>query len=212
MADFELSKILSGDPLPRVPVEDDPDIDKWRRDVVSYLRRLTGKLTNQAIDDAVTPTLIWEDFNHTNFTIFNTPSDNDFKVLRTVSIPANTIRTGFGLQVEAWGRWPVGQIVAGWIMRFTLGGVVVADQTPIPQQGVNSEHWFLRGVVTVGVNGWIWTARNGNTIAKGKFTTGGIDLTIDNDFTIDVDGPNAITQFSIDVSHLRQSGTRTPPT
>lgn len=55
MANVNLGKILSGEALPKIPPDKDPEKDKWRRDVVAYLRRLAGLFTNQnmASDEAL---------------------------------------------------------------------------------------------------------------------------------------------------------------
>lgn len=41
--------IISGDPLPVLPPIDDPEQDKFNRDLVSYLRRLAGRFTTEIL-------------------------------------------------------------------------------------------------------------------------------------------------------------------
>ena len=46
MAKRSMASIASGEPLPIIPPSDDPETEKWRRDVINYLRRLTGLFTD----------------------------------------------------------------------------------------------------------------------------------------------------------------------
>lgn len=52
MADKEtMAKILSGEPLPTQPPVDDPELSKFHRDLINYLRRIAGKFTTQNMPD-----------------------------------------------------------------------------------------------------------------------------------------------------------------
>lgn len=203
----ELSRILSGDPLPRVPVEDDPDIDKWRRDVVSYLRRLTGKLTNQIIEDSAGAMVIWEHLDDVTSTVTSTAGNSGWKTLKSVTIPADTIKLGGALTIEAWGHMPLTQVGTNFDLRFTLGGNVLV----FTAAGVINTFWFCKGAIRVGVDSWIFVPRQASNAFIYGDTGDGVDITVDQTFTIDVEMPAATLSFSIDKLHLRQAGTRTPP-
>lgn len=51
MAKESLASILSGEPLPTAPPVEDPEVYKFHRDLLNYLRRLTGKFTVDNLPD-----------------------------------------------------------------------------------------------------------------------------------------------------------------
>ena len=46
MAKRSMASIASGEPLPIIPPSDDPETEKWRRDILNWMRRLTGLFTD----------------------------------------------------------------------------------------------------------------------------------------------------------------------
>lgn len=187
----ELSRILSGDPLPRVPVEDDPDIDKWRRDVVSYLRRLTGKLTNQVISDAAgDPDLLFE---HVDDTFVTHTGDTVETTLKTVSIPANTIVDNTMIICEAWGRGTTVGSSTNFTIRFKYNGTLFAESITVGAVGLlvmNNTSGAWHGSAALRWDGSTTAQRGVSQFdasgTSGKLQSFGLteNVAIDRDFTL----------------------------
>lgn len=65
MVKRSMASIASGEPLPIVPPSDDPETDKWRRDVINYLRRLTGLFTDDNLPGGGSSTGQVDELNRT---------------------------------------------------------------------------------------------------------------------------------------------------
>lgn len=90
--------LIKGEALPRPPVVEDPDVDKFNRDMVDYLRKFVGRFTDENLGISQEGTFF--DYDDTT----NTHTANtDKTVLKTVAIPGKTLTNGRSLRVEAFG-------------------------------------------------------------------------------------------------------------
>ncbi len=91
--------LIRGEILPSPPMVEDPDIDKFNRDIIDYLRRFAGRFTDENLGISQEGTFF--DFDDT----VNSHTGNTTKtVLKTVAVPGTTITSGRSLKVEAFGH------------------------------------------------------------------------------------------------------------